>query len=108
MNIYCSTDAVVVRQRRQFRLCIPFLLVWVLVLPVILLLAPLVFVACLVAEVNPFRGVSVYWQVFNSLRGLRVEVSDPGVSDPNSIGGTNERESQTHPGYVGRGQDQRR
>jgi hypothetical protein len=52
-------------------------LVWVLLLPFVLLLAPLVFVSCLVAQVDPIRGVSVYWEVFSSLRGLRVEVEDP-------------------------------
>jgi hypothetical protein len=65
------------RPRRQFHLFIPFVLVWVLLLPFVLLLAPLVFVACLVAQVDPIRGASVYWQVFSSLRGLRVEVEDP-------------------------------
>jgi len=79
MNPSSSGDAVPVSPRRQFRLWIPFLLVWILLLPIILLLAPLVFVACLVVKVDPFRGVSVYWQVFNSLRGLRVEVDDPGA-----------------------------
>jgi len=79
MNPYSSADATPLKLRRRFHLWIPFLLVWVLLLPFILLLAPLVFVACLVAKVNPFRGVSVYWEVFNSLRGLRVDVDDPGA-----------------------------
>ena len=61
----------------RFPLWIPFLLAWVLLLPFVLLLAPLVFVACLVWQVNPFRGVALYWQVFNALRGLRIEVDDP-------------------------------
>ena len=76
MNSYCSVD-VITTKPKHFRLWIPFLLVWILLLPFVLLLAPLVFVACLVARVGPFRGVAVYWQVFNSLRGLRVEVEDP-------------------------------
>ena len=79
MNPPCSTDAMAVSPRRQFRLWIPFMLVWVWLLPLILLLVPLIFAACLVAQVDPFRGVSVYWQVFDSLRGLRVEVDDPGA-----------------------------
>ena len=77
MNYYCPACAVTARQGRQFRLWIPFLLVWTLALPFVLLLAPIVFVACLVVKVAPFRGVTVYWQVFNSLRGLRVEIDDP-------------------------------
>jgi hypothetical protein len=76
---YCPADQVAVRPRRRFRLWIPLLLVWGLLLPFVLLLAPLVFVACLFVKVNPFRGVAVYWQLFNSFRGLRVEVEDPGA-----------------------------
>jgi hypothetical protein len=77
MTLDCSAGQVHVRQGRRFRLWIPLLLVWVLLLPFVLLLAPFVFVACLIAGVNPLRGVTLYWQVFNSLRGLRVEVDDP-------------------------------
>jgi hypothetical protein len=74
-----SAGQVHVRSGRGVRLWIPLLLVWVLLLPFVLLLAPFVFIACLIAKVNPLRGVTVYWQVFNSLRGLRVEVEDPGA-----------------------------
>jgi len=79
MTLDCSADQAPVRPGRQFRLWIPLLLIWVLLLPFVLLLAPLVFVACLIAKVNPFRGVAFCWQVFNSVRGLRVEVEDPGA-----------------------------
>ena len=68
---------------RRFRLRIPILLVWVLLSPFVLLLAPLVFVVCLTARVNPFRGVALFWQLFSGLRGVRVEVDDP--SDAVSI-----------------------
>ena len=77
MNAYCSTNETAATPRRRFRLGIPILLIWVLVLPFVLLLAPLVFAACLAAKVDPFRGVAVYWQIFDALRGLRVEVEDP-------------------------------
>lgn len=61
-------------------LWVPFRLVWLLLLPFVLLLTPLVFVACVPLRVNPFRGVAVYWQLFIALRGLRVEVDDPRAS----------------------------
>jgi len=64
---------------RRFRIWIPLLLVWVLSLPFVLLLAPFVALGCLIVRVNPFRGVAAYWQLFSSLRGLRVEVEDPCV-----------------------------
>ncbi len=67
------------RPRRRFPLWIPFLLIWLLLLPFVLLLAPLVFVACLALRVNPFRGIAVYWQLFNALRGVRIVVEDPGA-----------------------------
>jgi hypothetical protein len=54
------------------------LLVWVLLLPFVLMLAPLVFVVCLVAGASPFRGVAAFWHFFNGLRGVRVVVDDPG------------------------------
>ena len=72
-----TAEVMAAKPRRQFRLWIPFLVVWALLLPFVLLLAPVVFLACLVAQVDPIRGVSVYWQIFSSLRGLRVDVEDP-------------------------------
>ena len=79
MNPYSSADAVPMATKRQFRLWIPLLLIWVLLLPFVLLLSPFVFAACLVMGVDPVRGVSVYWELFSSLRGLRVEVEEPGA-----------------------------
>jgi hypothetical protein len=77
MTHVLSTAARPARPKRRFPLWIPLLLVWLLLLPIVLLLAPLVFAACLVMGVNPFRGVAVYWQLFNALRGVRVAVEDP-------------------------------
>jgi len=66
------------KPKHPFRLSIPLWLVWVLLLPFILMLAPFVFVACFFVRVDPFQGVSVYWQLYWGLLGLRVEVEDPG------------------------------
>jgi len=79
MNRYSATPTIPMATQRQFRLGVPFLLIWVLLLPFVLLLAPLVFVACLAMEIDPVQGVSIYWQLFSSLRGLSVEVEDPGA-----------------------------
>jgi hypothetical protein len=72
-----SAAAIPVRHGWRFPIWIPFLLVWLLLLPLVLMLAPLVFVACLALRAKPFRGVALYWQVFSSLRGLRIQVDDP-------------------------------
>ena len=77
MNPYCSADAITATPRRRFHLWIPLLLVWAVALPFVMLLTPFVFAACLIARVDPIRGVSVFWQVFCSRRGLQVEVEDP-------------------------------
>ena len=62
------------QESRTFRLWIPLLLVWLLLLPLGVLLSPFVFIACLVCGVNPFRGVSVMWQIFNALNDTELEV----------------------------------
>lgn len=80
MTLRHHPAAVPPRPPRRFHLCIPILLVWVLLLSLVLLLAPLVFVACLVMRVAPFRGVAVFWQFFSGLRGVRVAVDDPGAA----------------------------
>ena len=62
------------QESRTFRLWIPLLLVWLLLLPLAVLLSPFVFIACLVCRVNPFRGVAVIWQIFNALNDTELEV----------------------------------
>ncbi len=59
---------------RTFRLWIPLFLVWLLLLPVVILLSPFIFIACLMCRVSPFRGVTVVWQIFNALTDSQVEV----------------------------------
>ena len=79
MTRYTSAVVVPTRPERQFHIWIPLLLVWVLLLPFVLLLMPVVLVACLVFGVDPVEGASSFWQFFSALRGLRVEVEDPGA-----------------------------
>lgn len=59
---------------RTFRLWIPLILVWLLLLPLAMLLSPFIFVACLFCRVNPFRGVAVVWQILNALTDTTLEV----------------------------------
>ena len=62
------------QQSRTFRLWIPLLLVWLLLLPLVILLSPVLFIACLVCRVNPFRGVAVLWQILSALTDTNIEV----------------------------------
>jgi len=59
---------------RTFRLWIPLVLIWLLLLPLALLLSPFIFIACLFCRVNPFRGVAVMWQILNALADTNIEV----------------------------------
>jgi uncharacterized membrane protein len=70
------------QESRMFRVWIPLVLVWLLLLPLVILLSPFIFVACLVCRVNPFRGVAVMWQIFNALNdtGLEVQHRSVGMS----------------------------
>jgi uncharacterized membrane protein len=61
------------QESRTFRLWIPLVLVWLLLLPLAILLSPFIFVACLVCRVNPFRGIAVIWQILSALTDTQVE-----------------------------------
>lgn len=62
------------QESRTFRLWIPLVLIWLLLLPLGILLCPFLFIACLVCRVNPLRGVAVVWQIMNALTDTRFEV----------------------------------
>jgi len=62
------------QKSRTFRLWIPLLLIWLLLLPLAILLSPIIFIACLACRVNPFRGVAVMWQILSALTDTKLEV----------------------------------
>ena len=62
------------QESRTFRFWIPLFLVWLLLLPLSVLLSPFIFIACLVCQVNPLRGVAVMWQILNALTDTELEV----------------------------------
>ena len=62
------------QQSRTFRLWIPLILMWLLLLPLGILLSPFIFLGFLVCRVNPFRGVAVFWQILTALADTRLEV----------------------------------
>lgn len=62
------------QESRTFRLWIPLVLLWVLLLPLGALLSPFIVIACLVCRVNPLRGVAVMWQILNALTDTELEV----------------------------------
>ena len=62
------------KQSRTFRLWIPLVLVWFLLMPLVLILSPVIFVACLACRIGPFRGTAAAWQVLSALSRTEFEV----------------------------------
>ena len=61
------------KRSRSHRLWIPLALLWLLLLPVVLLLLPVVFIACWVGRTDPFRAVTVVWEILSALKGTDLE-----------------------------------
>jgi len=59
---------------RTFRFWIPLFLIWILLLPLALLLSPVIFLACLLCRVNPFRAFRLLWQVLCALGNTQFEM----------------------------------
>lgn len=62
------------QESRTFRLWIPLVLMWLLLLPLGILLSPFIFIGFLICRVNPFRGVAVLWQILTALSDSKLEV----------------------------------
>jgi hypothetical protein len=62
------------QESRTFRLWIPLILIWLLLLPLGILLSPFVLIACLFCRVNPLRGAALMWQILNALTDTQFEV----------------------------------
>jgi hypothetical protein len=63
-----------------FRLSIPFLLLWVLILPLLVLIVPILFIAAFCVGLNPFTAVATLLRVLAALRGTQVEVVNDSIS----------------------------
>jgi len=61
-----------------FRLSIPFLLLWML--PLLVLIVPVLFVAAICLRLSPFTAVGALLQVLAALRGAQVEVVNDSIS----------------------------
>jgi hypothetical protein len=59
---------------RTFRLWVPIALSWLLLVPLVVLFSPLILIACLLCQVNPFRMFSVGWQILSALKDTKVEL----------------------------------
>jgi uncharacterized membrane protein len=62
------------QESRTFRLWIPLVLFWLLLLPLAILLSPFILIACLVCRANPLRAMAVAWQIASALNDTQFEV----------------------------------
>lgn len=60
------------------RIWIPIFLLWLILLPFAILFFPLFLVVCLLTGVNPIHGTAACFEILSALRGLEVEVQNPG------------------------------
>lgn len=65
---------------RGLNLWVPLFFLWLLLLPFVLVLSPLILIACLVVQVNPVRLLSVFWQICTGLTKTHIEVEHPDAS----------------------------
>jgi uncharacterized membrane protein len=65
------------RDRRRWNLWIPLAVVWLLLLPLVILLLPVFFIACLVCDVEPARAIAALWRILNSLDDTEISVNKP-------------------------------
>lgn len=66
----CNSD-----KRKRYFVGVPFVLLVVLLSP-LLILAPVAFVGCLVAGIDPFHAGRLLWRVLTALRGTHVEIAE--------------------------------
>ena len=61
---------------KHYSVGVPILLVVALVSPLLVVLAPVVLIACLAVGVDPVELVRGLWRVLTALRGTHVEVNE--------------------------------
>ncbi len=63
---------------RQVRIWFPLtILVWLILLPLAVVAAPLVFVAALIWRLNPFAAVGALFSLLIALCGVRIDIDTP-------------------------------
>jgi hypothetical protein len=61
-------------QGRVWWLPLPLFLLWLIMLPALIIVVPAIVVVSEIMRVDPYRALSVSWQLLAGLRGLRVQL----------------------------------
>lgn len=67
------------REDRMLRLWIPLFLLWVLLVPIGIVLAPFFLMGCLIFWVNPLQVVGTAWSIVAALRHTELAVDAPSI-----------------------------
>jgi hypothetical protein len=73
---FMATVSVEKKPRGGYHFWVPLGLLWLVLLPVVLLLLPVFFVACMVVRVNPFEALWVFWDIVTTLKGTDIEIGE--------------------------------
>ncbi len=65
---------------RQVRLWIPLFLLWLLMLPFVAVMLPVLFIVCVVLDVDPFPALGAIWSLLCATTGSHIEVEAPDAS----------------------------
>jgi len=65
---------------RHVSLWVPLFLIWLLLLPFAIVLAPVFVIVCLAINVDPFQAIATVWRLFASFAGTHVEVDSPSAT----------------------------
>ena len=63
-------------QGRVWWIPLPLFLLWLILLPALIVVVPAIFVVSLIMHINPYRALSISWQLLAGLRGLHVQVEE--------------------------------
>ncbi len=80
MNALATSRALPAKRIPGFRLRLPVILLWLLLLPFAPLLLLALFIVCALYGVNPFRATAALFRLFTSLNGMHIEVQSSEVS----------------------------
>jgi hypothetical protein len=64
----------VTKTGRKPHIWVPLFLIWLLLAPLVIVLLPIAFIACLFMRINPFRAVAAVWSCLSATRGTHIEI----------------------------------
>jgi hypothetical protein len=79
MNTLATSSALTTERIPSFRLRLPMILLFVLLLPLAPLLLLVLLVVCSVYGVNPFRAAAALFRLLAGLKGTQIEVQNSQV-----------------------------